>query len=687
MSYVIGIDVGGTFTDVVCSDGERTWRAKAPTNPAQFSDGVLAGCGLIATRQELTLGELLAQTERFGLGTTAVTNVLATRRGHRVGLLTTKGFEGHLHAAQGARTVDDGWMTMPWNPVERDWVVGIDERIDRDGEVVRPLDPENVEQEARQLVEEWGVDAFAISFLWSFKNPEHERQAADIVRAIYPAMPVFCGSELRPVMREYQRSTLAVLSAFTASALDGVEELEIELRRLGLQAPILLLHSGGGAISIAEARSAPLSLASSGPAAGAVAAAEVAKAAGIEDALCCDMGGTSIDVAVLRDGVPERSQSVEIQGIVTGQSAVDVESVGAGGGSIAWIDSRSLLRVGPKSARATPGPVCYGRGGTEPTVTDAMVILGYIDPKAFMGGAMQLDVEAAQAACAKLGEQLGLGYMEVAVGIRAIALAEMSKAIRARLATGGLDARKFSLIAFGGSGSLFATQLAKELSMPAVLTPSIASVLSAYGAATADIRRERTQALDMILPLDEDQQALLRSTMKNLYELANTDLVAQGVKEQDRTLIAEADVRFYRQRDFVTLVIEGEELDLEQLTQRFLDTYASRYGGSGLMSGSKIELSTVRVTGVGRTVRAVLPKDAERVSDSVQRPSGERLVMLDNNTHMNVPVYEADALRPGHVVHGPALIDAVDTTLWAPPSARVELVSGGSFLTSFPVQA
>jgi N-methylhydantoinase A len=687
MDYVIGIDVGGTFTDVVCSDGTTTWRAKAPTNPAQFSEGVLAGCGLIAGSKNMSLSDLFAKTVRFGLGTTAVTNVLATQRGHRVALLTTAGFESHLHTARGARKAENGWLTMPWNPVERDWVVGINERINRDGAVVRPLDQAQVRGEARRLIDDFGVDSFAISFLWSFKNPQHELEAAEVLRSAYPTIPVFCGSELRPVMREYERTTLAVLNAFTASALDGVEELETELRSLGLQAPILLLHSGGGAISVGEARAVPLGLASSGPAAGVVAAAEVARAAGIANALCCDMGGTSIDVAVVREGVPERCQSAEIQGIVTGQSAVDVESIGAGGGSLAWIDSRGLLRVGPQSARATPGPVCYGRGGTEPTVTDAMVLLGYIDPDRFMGGAMKLDVEAARVACARMGEGLGLSASEVAVGIRAIALAEMGKAVRARLATGGLDARKYSLIAFGGSGSLFAIQLAKELGMPAVLTPAVASVLSAYGAATADIRRERTQALDLVLPLDADQRALVDATMQSLRAKADADLALQGVKPADRTLISEVDVRLYRQKAFVTLLVEGVSLDADHLAQRFRDNYVARYGTGGLKTGSEIEISTVRVVGIGRTVRAVLPEPAERVEASVPRHRGERRVILDMNSEENVPVFDADTLRPGHVVFGPALIDAVDTTLWAPPKSRVQVVGGSSFLTSFDIQA
>jgi N-methylhydantoinase A len=680
-SYVIGIDVGGTFTDAVCSDGVRTWRAKAPTNPSKFSEGVIGSCDLIAKQIGVTLGELLQGTQRFGLGTTAVTNVIATRRGRTVGLITTRGFENHLHAMRNHRKVIDGWLTMHWNPVALDAVRGIHERIDRDGKIVTRIDASDVDAAARDLVENCGVDAFAVSFIWSVRNPAHEVAAVEVIRKRYPKIPVFSGVELNPVMREYERTTLAVLSAFTANALDGVDELAAELERLGLSAPMLLLHSGGGAMTVTEARARPLSLASSGPAAGAVAAGEVSMAAGLSDALCCDMGGTSIDVAVVRNGVPERRTSADIGGMITGQPAIDVESIGAGGGSIAWIDDRGMLRVGPHSARATPGPVCYGRGGTEPAVTDAMILLGYIDPAAFMGGTMKLDVERARAACARLGERIGLTAIEIAFGIREIALAEMGKAMRARISSGGIDARKYGVVAFGGSGSLFATSMASDIGLPWVLTPSIASVLSAYGAATADIRRERAQAVDELLP---GATARASDVLTELKRRADADIAAQGVAPGSRELVCEVDLRFLRQRAALTLTLHGDRLDAAELVHRFQESYAKQYGASSLTAQTPVEISTVRVVGIGRTTRAVLPKDRDRVPASTTlKPTGRRSVYLDRGTLTPIPVYDADAMRIGHRIQGPALIDTVDTTLWAPRGSQVELVTGDSFLTTF----
>ena len=680
-SLVVGIDVGGTFTDAVCSDGENVWRAKAPTNPARFSDGVLGSCRLLANQLGMPFDGFLARIVRFGLGTTAVTNVLATQRGRTVGLITTAGFEDHLHATRGHRKAEDGWLVHGWNPVGKDAVRGVSERIDRNGAIIEPLDVAEVEAAATWLVEQQGVNAFAISFLWSFRNSTHEEQAVAAIRRLYPKIAVFSGASLSPVMREYERTTLAVLNAFTSDALDGVEELGEELRGLGLKAPILLLHSGGGAITIAEARATPIALASSGPAAGAVAAAEITLLHGLRNGLCCDMGGTSIDVAVVVDGVPHRRLTAEIGGLITSQSAIDVESIGAGGGSMAWIDDRGLLRVGPQSARATPGPVCYGRGGTVPTVTDAMVLLGYIDAGSFMGGAMKLDVEAASLACAKLGAQVGLSAMDTAYGIREIALAEMGKAMRARISSGGIDVRKFGVVAFGGSGSLFAPPMAQELELNWVLTPAVASVLSAYGAATADIRRERAVAIDALLPAAAERA---NAAIVELKKRADADLHHQDVAPGNRELVCEVDLRFYRQRNSLTLVLDEGTVDAQVLLKRFQDAYAKQYGSAGLTGQSQVELSNVRVIGIGRTVRAVLPNSLEpRADGSAATAVGSREVYLGRGKAIRVPVFDAETLHPGDLIEGPALLDKVDTTLWAPPGSYVTVEPNGSLITHF----
>ena len=603
MDLVVAVDVGGTFTDVVCSDGTTTWKAKSPTNPSRFADGVIGGCDLIAEQIGSTLDEMLGRTVRFGLGTTAVTNVLATKTGRRVGLLTTAGFEAAMPNARNKKVTDGAWLVRPWSPVDPAWIRGIDERIDRDGIVRTPLDESQVRAAVAELTDIEGVDAFAVSFLWSFKNPAHEQAAVDIIRSIRPDVPVFSGAALHPLLREYERMTAAVLNAYTATALDGVEELRGELENLGLRVPMLLLTSGGGAIGVNDARLRPTALAASGPAAGAAAAAGIALLTGSPNVLSFDVGGTSVDVAVVRNGEPERSQTIVIEDIVIAQSAIDVESVGSGGGSIAWIDPRGLLRVGPQSARAAPGPVCYGRGGVEPTVTDAMVLLGYIDPSAFMGGRITLDVEAAREACAKLGRQLQMTGIDVAHGIREIALAEMGKALRARIASGGIDVRKFGLVAFGGSGSLFAAPIAQDIGIPTVFTPAVASVLSAYGAATADVRYQRLEFIGQLLALAGDTPW---QKLDRLRDQMDAHLAESGVPANDRQFVCEFDMRFYRQKADLAIVVDPANRDPEGLLPRFKKAYAAKFGESSMTTGTPVEVSAVRVVGIARTIHATL---------------------------------------------------------------------------------
>ncbi|MDG2003627.1 MAG: hydantoinase/oxoprolinase family protein, partial [Novosphingobium sp.] len=452
-SLRFGVDVGGTFTDAVLIDGAQVWTAKSPTT-ANFVDGVIAACELAAERAGSSLAEVLPRVGRFGLGTTAVTNAIASRRGVRTGLLITKGFEETLHLSRGHLVETDLRMDHGFEIMALRDIAGIDERIDRHGVVIKPLDMAGAVAAARQLVED-GVEALAVSFLWSIVNPSHEIGVAQAIREALPGIPVTAASELLPVAREYERTTLAVLNSYVSSACAGVEVLAERLADLGLTAPLLLVHSGGGTISVPEAKARPVWLAESGPAAGVMAAASTAAQAGASHAISCDMGGTSFDVSDVANETPSRVTRGELMGIWTALPRVDVESIGAGGGSIGWIDARNMLRVGPQSAGSRPGPVCYGHGGIEPTVTDALVVLGYIDAANFLGGDMQLDREGAVAACKALGEPLGLDAEAAAWGIREIALAEMTKAVRTRLALRGLDPRNHALVSFGGCASLF----------------------------------------------------------------------------------------------------------------------------------------------------------------------------------------------------------------------------------------
>jgi len=671
---LVGIDVGGTFTDAVMLIGAAYHRAKSPSTYPDIGQGVLSSCRLAAEAAGFDLKTALPRVRRFGLGTTAVTNVIATRGGLRVGLLTTRGFEETLRLARGRVQESGGWLSQAATIVESDAIVGIDERIDRQGSVLKALDPDEVAAAAKYLVGQQRVDSIAISFLWAFLNPVHERRAVQIVRAATPGIPITSAAELRPVIREYERTNLAVLNAYSFGAYAGVEELAETLRAAGLDAPVLLCHSGGGSMSIGQARAQPVWLAASGPAAGVAAAARIAAQAGEPRALTCDLGGTSFDVAHLAAGAPARTQRGALMGFWTALPRVDVESVGAGGGSLAWVDDRGMLRVGPKSAGSSPGPVCYGRGAIQPALTDALLVLGYIDPDRFLGGQMQLDREGAVQACTRLGRELGLGAMETAWGIREIALAEMIKATKARLSLQALSAPEHALVSYGGCGALFAADVARQTKLKRVLIPELASVLSAFGAATMDIRRERLCSL--LLRLCCDPAALDRA-IAEVRAAAWNDLAADDVPPLDREVLFEADMRFVGQRWEVTIPLPAEPARGDggrEIEVIFREEYLRRYGAAATTSTGVVELVAIRGIGIGRMAKPLAPTAVLSTMARPARQVGQRRVNLERGqAAVEVSTFDGASLEPGDRLQGPALIDGTDTTFWIPRSMHARM--------------
>lgn len=677
-SYVIGIDVGGTFTDIVASTGAKFWRAKSPTVPEDFAVGVTNACRRVAQDIGISIEDLIRHTSRFGLGTTAVTNVLVSRTGAKAALLTTAGFEDLMPNAKGRRTSVEGWLEPQWSPIPRDLIAGINERINHSGQVIRPLDEAAVLSMARAFVEDRGVEALAISFLWSFINDQHEARAAQIIRERYPNLPVFVGSEIHPVMREYERTTVVALNAMCSGSVDGIARLEQQLRALGLTAPFLVLQANGGAMTVDQARVEPIKMVDSGPAAGVVAAAAVAASFGLKDAICGDMGGTSYDVAVVSDGMPVRRQRGEVGGVVTARSTIDVESVGSGGGSIAWIDKRQVLRVGPRSARAMPGPACYGRGGIEPTVTDAMLVLGYLDADKFLGGSMQLDTAAARDACERVGSSLALKIEEVAWGIREIALLDMVRATRGRMASAGVDAETAAFITYGGSGSLFACEIARAVGVRKVIAPEMASVLSAFGAASAPLVIEKLQNVNQLFDqLDTDQIA---ANMERLSNAAERDMDFLGVPSAECAVRFEADVRFVKQLSELTVPIAGSVDDGTTLRNEFVRRYEAKYGRGAIVMGIPIEFVSLRAISSGFVGEAKLP--TTRRAESGDPSCGKRAVQIDRTGPRDVAVLTRSKLQTGCRIEGPALVEDVDNTLWIPPEASAEMARSGSILVT-----
>ena len=674
-----GIDVGGTFTDCVLTEGDRVWRAKSPSTPGAIGQGVIAAARLAAERRGEPLESTLPKVARFGLGTTVVTNVLASRTGRRVGLITTAGFEKMVPLARGERTIDDdGWLVTAPSLLDPAAIAGVHERIDRNGDVVIPLDPAEAEAAVRRLVDENDLEALVVSFLWGFHNHSHEEIVADIARRLYPELTVLAAGSLHPAAREYERTSFALLNAYVSGSLGGLEALADELAALGLAVPLLLVHSGGGSIGMAEARRRPLGLAASGPTAGVAACVATAKAAGLTNVVTCDLGGTSFDVSVVMDGEPARRTRGSVMGMWTALSMVDVESIGAGGGSIGWIDARGLLRVGPRSAGSNPGPACYGRGGNDATLTDALVVLGFIDPERFLGGTFRLDPAAAHEACTRLGAALGMDAETTAWGIRRLALADMVKATRGRTGALGLDLREQAIISFGGSGSLF------TVGAPMVLVPELASVLSAFGAATTDIRRERIASVLASFPLSAPQ---IDTVMTGLQAQVLDDLAADGVTEADRSVVFEADLRFARQISEIARPLAAGGFDdsaQTHLLEGFRAEYARRYGHGALVLGAPVELVAIRAIGIGRTQQAqVAASTSGSVAPGTPAPVARtRSVRIERGEagRREVAVHDREALRAGHVLAGPALVDAPDTTIWVPAGMRATLDTLGTLV-------
>ena len=661
----LGIDVGGTFTDVVAVGTGGTVRGKVPSTPGDPAVGVLAACELIAGELGTDLPALLGRVVRFGLGTTVVTNVLATRSGLRLGLLTTAGFEDLIPLARGNRLSEGGWLVPPPSLVDRGCVIGIRERTDRDGRITAALDTAQVAEAARRLVTDEHVEAIVVSLLWSFRNPANEQAVRDIIAAAHPDLPVMLGSALAPVIREYERTQFVLLNAYVGGALDWLGPLAGDLRDHGLTAPLVLTHSSGGATTVDGARAVPIGLAQSGPAAGAAAATQLARTLDEPDLVTCDLGGTSLDVALITGGEALRRTRGRIVGHWTAMSMVDVDSVGSGGGSIAWVDPMGAIRVGPHSAGAAPGPACYGRGGTDATLTDALVVLGYLDPAAFLGGRMPLDRDAALAACGRVGEQAGLDVLSAAWGIREVALATMARAVRARIAGRGLVPAELTLLAYGGCGGLFAADIAAEVGARRSIVPELASVLSAYGAATAALHRERARSLALRLPADP---ALLGDTFGSLADDVTRDLDADGVEAGARALRLEADVRFERQGAELTVTVERDqtgEIDVAGIEDAFRREYMRRFGKGAVAMGVAAEVMTLRVVGSATSSTAeAVPPHAPRGVSAVARRRGVHLHR--GGDAVRIDVWRAEDLLSDVAVRGPAIIDVGDTTVWVP---------------------
>ncbi len=648
---LVGVDTGGTFTDFVLLNGGRIGVHKVLSTPDDPARAILQGLDELGARDNL--GALVH-------GSTVATNAVLERKGVRTGLITTEGFRDVLEIGRQTRPKLYS-IRVEREPalVPRDLRVEVTERLDELGDELIPLDDATVD-EAIELLKLADVRSVAVCLLFSFANPDHERRVVLAARAA--GFHVSASSEVLPEFREYERTSTVVLNAYVAPIMDRyLGRLE---GSLPTDVPLRIMQSNGGSISAATARQEAARTLLSGPAAGVVGAAYVASAAGFDQSISFDMGGTSTDVALIDGGVSETTDG-SIGGHPSKLPMIDIHTVGAGGGSIAWFDSGGALRVGPQSAGADPGPAAYGRGGTEPTVTDANVVLGRLIPDAFLGGGMRLDRDAALAAVGKIAERLESSVEEAALGMVRVANANMEAAIRVISVERGHDPRLFTLVAFGGAGPLHACELASALRIPRVLVPSAPGVLSALGMLAADILKDYVQT---VMVTSGDAAGRIEPIFAHLEERGRHDLAREGI-EPERTVIERyLDLRYVGQSYELVVPYEG---DLQSAVAGFHEAHDRRFGYSD--PTERVQVVNVRLKARGVAERPEIersPLQPAATAEPVQtRPavfSGE-----SGATVYDTPIYDRPTLAPGVAIDGPAIVTQYDTTTVLPPGWRL----------------
>jgi 5-oxoprolinase (ATP-hydrolysing)/N-methylhydantoinase A len=671
--YRLGFDIGGTFTDFVLLDAETGGITlyKCLTTPQDPAEGALAGIAAITAQAGIpvaAIGEILH-------GTTLVTNALIERRGATTGLLTTRGFRDVLELGIEQRyDIYDLFLRFPDPIVPRRRRIEVTERLDHTGAVVTPLGAAEIRAAGSRLVAE-GCTAIAIVFLHAYANPAHEREAAAILRAAFPTLAVSLSSDVAPEIREYERCVTTCANAFVQPLMDRYLGRLIDgAAAQGFAGTLRLMQSDGGLCAPEVARALPIRLLESGPAGGALATVLFARAAGMPDALAFDMGGTTAKSCLIEHGRAEVAPMMEAarihrfkrgSGLPIRAPVVDMIEIGAGGGSIAGIDETGLIKVGPHSAGAMPGPACYGRGGREATVTDANLLLGYYDPSFFLGGTMALDLPAAEAALARLGQKLGLPAIEAAWGVHAVVCEAMASATRVHLVEKGRDPRRYAMVAFGGAGPAHAARVARILGITEVLVPPASGAASALGFLAAPLAFEQSRSL--IAPLGEAADwPAIEAALAALEADARARLREAGIP--DAALHAEraAEMRLIGQLHQITVKLPEGTLDasrLPDLRASFIETYQRLY--TRVVEGAEIELLSVRVRVAG-------PEPAIAVSGSVGADAsgeplkGHRRAWFDGAFH-DTPVLDRYRLRPGATIPGPAIIEEREaTTIIAP---------------------
>jgi N-methylhydantoinase A len=663
----MGADIGGTFTDFVLTDdtGEQVLNFKTPSTPSDPAQAILRGIEQMVELHGVTPKDI----EYFVHGTTLGVNTLIQRTGSVTGLLVTKGFRDVLEIGR-LRLPDptNYFVEKTVALAPRRLVREIDERMLAVGEILKPLDTAEVHRAVEELLAS-GAEALGVCFMHSYKNGAHEREAVDYIKANFPDVYVCGSTDIWPQQREYERTLITVINAFIGNKMDEYfTNLGGHVESLGMPASILTTKSNGGIMTGESAKEAPVETLLSGPASGVIGALYIGSISGNERLIAFDMGGTSSDVAVI-DGDVMYSTESSVANLPIVMPAVDVSSIGAGGGSIAWVDPLGILKVGPRSAGADPGPACYGRGGTEPAVTDAYVQVGIIRPESFLGGRLKLDPKLSEEALKRVGEKLGLGVMETASGVLNVATANMHAQIMPLMARRGIDPRDFAMLAYGGAGPTHALLLARELGIKKVIVPPSPGTLCALGCLVADLKRDSIKTI--YLGADELTIAQLEDAFAALEEDARTWLDEQRAPTQGTVVIRSADIRYKGQSFDMTVQLPSlltEDDTMDVVRKPFHDAYERVYGFAD--KDAPVEIINLRVTIVGVTPKPPFASTATATSGNAKQ--GERTV-FDSGETLIASIYSREDLTPNQSFPGPAVVEGPDTTVYIPPGYSVSV--------------
>ncbi len=674
----LGVDIGGTFTDFVLEDGAsgRTWFGKTLTTPYDPGEAIVTGMqSLLADA-----GVNAADVGTVVHGTTLVTNAVIERRGARTALLATSGFRDVLEIGRELRyDIYDLQLDMPQPLVPRRWCADVPERIDAAGSIVAPLDLAALDVIVTRLVDE-GVESIAICFLHAFVNPVHEQRAAEHIRAHWPSLAVCCSSDVLPEIREYERATATVMNAYVLPITEAyLERLAERLRAIGFDGTIYIMLSSGRLTTIDGARAAPVHLLESGPAGGAMAGVHVCRTSQLPDLLTFDMGGTTAKASLIRQYAPQITTHFEAarvrrfkkgSGLPVRVPVIDMIEIGAGGGSIASLDALGLLRVGPSSAGAEPGPACYGRGGSQPTVTDADLVLGYLDPAYFLGGRLTLDRAAAEQAIAThIADPLGITVEDAALGIHRVVNESMANAARVHIIEKGHDPRRFAMLAFGGAGPVHAFQVARLLHLTDCLVPVGAGVASAFGFLAAPIARELVWSA--LVRLDRCDWRATTERLAAMEADGKTFLRQAEVADSSMTVARTADMRYVGQGHDISVPVPSGALDEAagaRIRVAFEEEYKRVYGR--LVEHMAVQVVTWRVVVSGPT--PVMSSPRSRATAGRGSFKGTRAVRFPElPRRVDCPVHNRAALVGGDVLTGPVLIEEAESTVVIGPGATV----------------